>query len=182
MAILVSSIEQLEREFPKGEHLPKIIEYLRTLSEPEKIRQLRSLKDGESHEENLVGGGFDKKIYVVELKMATRPIEDRFYEAHRKFLDIQVMVSGEEEIRVTSLDGLEVLREGENRYVPFWGGVYDNERDIMLYSNKKKGSSLIMEPGRIAVFFPEDAHMTLGRGSDSIIKVVIKYSVDLLKH
>lgn len=76
----------------------------------------------------------------------TAPASEKQIEAHRNYIDIQYMVSGEEMIGYTGSQNLTVT-------VP-----YSSDSDIEFYSHKNT-TFCYLEPGTFAVFFPEDPHM-----------------------
>lgn len=98
----------------------------------------------------------------------TQPAEERKYEAHKKYIDVQFLYSGTEAIRVTPIQGLTVA-------TPF-----DVQKDIVFYEHNRNFETVVLRPGRFAVFFPEDAHMPLCQqeGIQKLHKVVVKISVD----
>lgn len=99
------------------------------------------------------------------------PHEGRF-EAHRRFIDIQILLSGTEMINVSPLDGL--IPETD----------FDEQNDIRFY--RQIDVSLVrltMLPGNFALFFPQDAHcprLTPQTEALEVKKAVIKIDVRLL--
>ena len=100
----------------------------------------------------------------------TKKREDSSYESHRKYIDLQYLIQGEELIEVSPTHKLSITHN------------YNEEKDYALYNNDIHGSSLYMKPGMIAIFFPEDGHMPglIKTESSKIIKSVVKYSTDLI--
>ncbi|MCQ2958322.1 MAG: YhcH/YjgK/YiaL family protein [Candidatus Gastranaerophilales bacterium] len=66
-------------------------------------------------------------------------------EAHRKYIDIQYIISGEEQMGVSLLKNLTPITE------------YDEEKDIIFY-NGKADLNLVKE-NEFIIFYPEDAHL-----------------------
>jgi YhcH/YjgK/YiaL family protein len=91
------------------------------------------------------------------------------FEAHRVYADIQVVVSGKEQIGLTPYDATVIT-------IP-----YDEERDIMFMS-AAEAKDLIASPGRFFLFFPNDAHRPSVRvhenDSSLVKKVVVKVKLD----
>lgn len=102
---------------------------------------------------------------VVEIRHARGRAESPL-EAHRRFIDIQLTVSGDEEI------GWRPLAECVNPR-----GDFDAGRDIGFFADPP----LVWLPvpaGYFAVFFPEDAHAPLaGRGA--LRKLIAKVPVSV---
>ena len=94
-------------------------------------------------------------------------------ETHRKYVDIQVLISGSETFEIFPKQGLTVSES----YIP--------ERDVEFYQvPAETRAKITMNPGQFIVFFPEDAHMPClmtGNSPQPVKKVVIKVAVDLLK-
>ena len=99
----------------------------------------------------------------------TRPLDQAVLEAHRRYIDIQMVLSGAEIMRVFPVAGL-VVRD-----------PYDAARDVSFYQAPVECPvRLAMGPGRFAVFFPQDAHMPClmaGAAVQTVKKVVIKLAV-----
>ncbi len=106
----------------------------------------------------------DRLFALVSRKSArTRP--QALLEAHRHFIDIQLLLAGEEELGWRNQPHCTQI---ETPYQP--------ERDIEFYSDEPQ-SWLSLTAGHFALFFPEDAHAPMvGRGL--IHKVVFKVAVD----
>lgn len=88
----------------------------------------------------------DDRLFASVASYETGTRDERRFEAHRKYIDVQVLLEGEESIEV-SLD--------EDR--PFVE-AYDEARDVMFLKPPVQVASLPMHPGFFAVFFPHDLH------------------------
>lgn len=112
------------------------------------------------------------KITANLQRYTTRPAAACKPESHKKFVDIQFVVAGEEELGWCPLDkDLPVA-------VP-----YDEQKDIVFYEQLRPVSTIALLPGTFAVLFPEDVHrpqVTLGENPASVTKVVVKIAVDCL--
>ncbi len=93
-------------------------------------------------------------------------------ETHRKYVDIQVLLSGSECLEIFPKNGLKVSQP------------YNPEKDAEFYQVPADAPVRItLSPGEFLVFFPEDAHMPglmSGNVSQPVKKVVIKVAADLL--
>ncbi len=98
--------------------------------------------------------------------------EPHKFEAHRKYVDIQFLLEGQENIESTALNGLTVDIS------------YDAEKDVETYEqtdNRKIITHLM--PGMFIAFFPQDAHMpgvSAGGSTTFVKKAVVKIKTDLL--
>lgn len=92
-------------------------------------------------------------------------------ETHQKYIDVQCVVDGEEQVLWHPKQGLVISQP------------YDPLEDVELYPCPQAGpSSLILQPGRFAVFFPQDAHtgqLPVGEPGRTILKVVFKVPTSL---
>jgi len=100
----------------------------------------------------------------------TKPHPDAKLETHRRYIDIQLLLSGTECINVFPKTGLTVSEP------------YDPDKDAEFYQVPEKAPVRVtLKPGRFIVFFPEDAHMPCLRSGDTsqpVRKVVIKLLAD----
>jgi biofilm protein TabA len=85
-------------------------------------------------------------LFIIISEYTTKPKSESQYEAHRKYIDIQILIKGEENIYWLPVDGLNVSKE------------YSEETDAALFE-EASGSLICMERGYFALFFPKDAHM-----------------------
>ncbi len=89
-----------------------------------------------------------EKMYVMVQGYTTQPREACRYEAHRRYIDIQLLLAGEEIIEVMSVAGLPPE-------VP-----YDGTRDVAFFRTPEtRGAQILLRPGDFAIFLPDDAHM-----------------------
>ncbi|MBF0170874.1 MAG: YhcH/YjgK/YiaL family protein [Nitrospinae bacterium] len=106
--------------------------------------------------------------YVTVADYETAPAEGKRFEAHKRFIDIQLVTVGEEQIDVASLDGMAVA-------IPYADGA-----DIAFYDDPSRWSTLALGPCLFAVFYPDDAHrpgVALPTGAARVRKVVVKIPV-----
>lgn len=86
------------------------------------------------------------------------------FEAHRKYIDIQVPLSGEESFGVMPVAQ---CRQQD--------GEFDTEKDIVFFNDPVAASTIFTaQPGQVVVFGPDDAHAPLigeGRVHKAIFKV-----------
>ena len=85
-------------------------------------------------------------------------------EAHRRYVDVQVVLAGQEIIGYSPLAQCQSGGKG-----------YDPRKDIEFYATPA-GQWMHVPPGAFAVYFPCDAHAPLA-GEGPVHKVVIKLAV-----
>ena len=106
-------------------------------------------------------------VYIIVSEAETRPAEQVRFEAHRRYIDIQLVVRGQESIGVTPLAGLVTTEP------------YDAARDIEFFAVPQQSETLALRAGDFAVFTPGDAHQPSLHldGPHVSRKVVVKVSV-----
>jgi biofilm protein TabA len=82
-------------------------------------------------------------------------------EAHRRYIDIQYVIAGREEIGWKDLRGCTQP-----------SGSFDSAKDIIFFKDQPD-LWLTLNPGTFAIFYPEDAHAP-GVSSAAVHKVVVK--------
>ncbi|MBE0598408.1 MAG: YhcH/YjgK/YiaL family protein [Desulfuromonadales bacterium] len=103
--------------------------------------------------------------FALVSEYQTRPLEDCFIECHRRYIDIQLLLSGREAVGFCSRDA--------GRELP-----YDEEKDFLVLTGET--DFLTFAPGSFAIFFPDDGHMPMIRLDDqaeAVKKVVFKIPV-----
>ncbi|MBR4673068.1 MAG: YhcH/YjgK/YiaL family protein [Victivallales bacterium] len=102
-------------------------------------------------------------LYAMIQEPEGKPQEAAKLEVHRKYIDLQFVVSGNETMGWAPICGL-------GHATPF-----DDAKDFGLFTDKPQ-SWFDVRPGCFAIFFPEDAHApNVGTGKHR--KVVIKIAI-----
>jgi YhcH/YjgK/YiaL family protein len=112
------------------------------------------------------------RLYGMLNEYQTEPKNKRRPEAHRKHIDVQYIVSGQELIGYTRLvEGLTVL---EDRMADW---------DVIHYADVPNETDLLMTAGMYAIFFPWDVHRpNCAKGAaQPVRKVVLKVAVTELE-
>ncbi|EAI6283966.1 DUF386 domain-containing protein [Campylobacter coli] len=107
-------------------------------------------------------------IFALEQAYFTKNESQAFFESHRDYMDIQLIVSGEEKIEFGNKELFEIEKE------------YDETKDLIVYKKPKFSvSSLVLNTNDIAIFYPEDVHMPglSIEHSSYVIKTVIKCKI-----
>jgi len=111
-------------------------------------------------------------IFALVMGYATRPPEAGLLEAHRDYVDIQMVLAGREGCECFPLAGL----------VP--DCPYDPAKDVQFFRRPAAGPArLELQPGLFVALFPADAHLLsvqLGDQPEAVHKVVVKVRRDLL--
>ncbi len=94
---------------------------------------------------------------------ATKSPEEKFIKCHRKFIDVQVMLSGAERIGFANRQQCAVL------------SPYDEENDVEKLTGP--ADFFTLRENDFAIFFPHDAHMPgliSAGGAGKVLKMVVK--------
>lgn len=112
-----------------------------------------------------------KDIYVSINEYQTEPRDARRAEAHVEYLDIQYIISGQEQIGCSIFSPAnEVLTDD----------LADN--DVIFYKNVERETELVMTEGTYAIFFPWDVHRPncLLDQTGKVKKAVVKIKMSLI--
>lgn len=87
-------------------------------------------------------------VFAMEQVYVPKPRHEGFFESHRKYIDVQVIVAGVEIMEVEDIARLAVTMD------------YDAERDLVKYATlAPHAARLVMRAGDVALFWPADGHM-----------------------
>jgi len=103
------------------------------------------------------------RLYVMVSEYETKDDREWILEAHRNYIDLQLVISGSELFLHAPLESIETTQE------------YSSETDCLL-GRSKSAVSLPLSPGSCAVFFPWDAHKCClpGKTKEKVRKLVFK--------
>ena len=107
--------------------------------------------------------GEDLFVNIVEYE--TTSADKRFWEAHRQYLDVHLMLEGSEQIDLNSIQNME-----QKEYV---------EADDFLPMEGEKSTSVILKKGDFLICYPDDGHRTavVVNGPEKIKKAIFKVRI-----
>jgi len=85
-------------------------------------------------------------VYANVQQYNTRPWEEGAFEAHRQYIDIQFVASGEEIITVAPVGALELTED------------HFSEGDYGKYADTVRGEDYVLGAGDFLILYPEDGH------------------------
>jgi len=102
------------------------------------------------------------EMFALVQDYVTRPRGDVLWEAHRSYIDVQFIVSGEEMLGYGELSAMQAS-------VP-----YDATKDCLRAVGE--GSFVRALPGTFLIFYPQDVHMpgVMASRAQAVRKVVVK--------
>ena len=109
--------------------------------------------------------------YIKVMSHETLEVSD-IIESHQREIDIQILLSGAEKIRIFSEEHVRIKSD------------YNPEIDCTFYTvNGDAHSEVVLQPGYFAMFFPQDIHNPLiaNNNIQSLKKIVIKIDVNWYK-
>lgn len=115
-----------------------------------------------------VKGKFDisePSKFGIGIEYTTKISEEGLWEAHRKYLDIHVILEGEELVEIADISNMTSTKDYEDDYELFSG-----EKDF----------SVNVVPGDFLVLFPNEVHKTGVKITDAtaVKKIVFKLLLD----
>lgn len=141
-------------------------------------KALHTLKDMDlaNHETGAFPMALDGVEMILQvMDLETSPREAHEPEIHRKYVDLQLLVSGGPEVHTFFPDGgKETVKDDR----------LDTPKDILFYENRPETAKIegrvVLEPGDFAIYFPWDIHVP-GQcdadGPKAYRKIVLKVPV-----
>ncbi|MCL2512703.1 MAG: YhcH/YjgK/YiaL family protein [Oscillospiraceae bacterium] len=153
--MVIDKYENLKMYLPLAKGLDTALEYL------ESVRG----KELEAGRHEIDGGN----VFVMIQDYVTKPEEGAFFEAHRQYIDLQLMVKGRELMNWAPLCEIKDKEVSEE---------FSKGGDIAFYNGETKLAIQQFED-YFVLFFPDDAHMPclqLGE-PEKVLKIVIKIKI-----
>src|SRR5262245_22714158 len=135
---LYGSIETVRAQLPRADGFATAFAYVAELMQPGSAAhtRVRGIAPGDTIKTELTGGAL-----VIEQAYESRLRADTFFESHRKYIDVQVVVEGEEAMEVADVARMTVKQP------------YNEKRDLIIYEDNTEASVLRVHAGQVAVFF-----------------------------
>lgn len=107
----------------------------------------------------------DEVYYSCDMQK-TRKEETALYEAHQKYIDIHICLSGQERIKVAPINKLECTE------------VYNAQKDVQWFKGKEEWD-ITLNAGEFMICFAGDAHMPLlDHGKElEFKKIIVKAAI-----
>ena len=110
------------------------------------------------------------QLFAIVQEYDTKDSSTEKLEAHKKYIDVQFMIHGQERMGHTLLNNQIPTRD------------YQSEDDFMLFDEAPDFFSVVTE-GMFTIFYPTDLHMPciLHQASSHVRKVVVKVGIDYVR-
>ena len=126
------------------------------------------VKKNENKILSLVNGSYDVGYNDIKMNLGkyfTKKENEKFWESHKKYLDVQIMINGTEKVSVGDMRNMDIKS-------------FDAEKDLVILDGEKT-FDIIMTTGDVLVFFPNDVHkpelnVSENDNSGNIRKIVTK--------
>ena len=152
--MLVSDLDHVDHQIVATAGLQKAFAFLQS-------RDIRSLPDGSVE----IDGD---RVFAIVQRYETMVADSPKLECHRKYIDVQFIVSGDEVIGWAPFERMTITE------------AYDADKDI-CFGTVAKGTwtPVHLRAGQLAVLWPEDGHAPkLANGVPSqVMKIVVKVAV-----
>jgi len=96
---------------------------------------------------SLENGSYDIGYNGIKMnvgKYFTKKENDKFWESHKRYLDVQIMIDGSERVVFNDIRNMKEKS-------------FDPERDLVILEGNKL-FDIVIENGDVLVFFPNDVH------------------------
>lgn len=148
--MVIDQLKNAHHYYNLGEGIAAALRYLQN-TDATKVEPGRYVLDGD-------------RLFAMVQQYETKPKAQGFWEAHRKYIDVQYVAQGTEHMGFSHLSQL--------RPQP-----YDEEKDFLKLEGE--GEFVLMQAGTFVILGPEDAHMP-GMAVDQplpVRKVVVKVRI-----
>ena len=108
------------------------------------------------------------EVFALVQRYQTRPVDGMQLEAHRRYIDVQYLVSGREVIHWAPLRELAHVTQ-----------PYDATKDAGLFALSPGTVPVPLRSGQFMILFPDDAHAPCccADAPSEVVKVVVKVEV-----
>ena len=107
------------------------------------------------------------RVKTIVSAYKTKEVNEYGYEAHRKFIDIQYLLSGTEKVCCQPIEQLKETKP------------YSEENDAAFYTANTNPVEMTIGNGYFTIFFPQDGHMPClsVEKPENVKKVVVKVQI-----
>lgn len=109
-----------------------------------------------------------ENLFITIAEFDGKQADEAKLEAHKKYIDIQIVLSGQETMGWSCIDNCKNVID-----------PYNSDKDIIFFS-EKPSTYLIVNPEEFAIYFPEDGHapgISKSRIKKAIVKVLVETSL-----
>ena len=106
-------------------------------------------------------------IYAMVTTYDTKPAGSLKFEAHKKYIDLQLLLEGTEFLDVTLSESCKI------------DTPYSEQNDVEFFESPQNFSTVLLEPGNFALLYPHDIHRPcrMIKTEKQVRKMVLKVRV-----
>jgi biofilm protein TabA len=151
--MIVADLKHIDRQCVMTDDMKKAVDFLR-------LRGIHELPDGRVELDS-------DRVFALVQRYETMQTPAPRFEAHRKYIDVQYIVSGEEIIGWTPMERMAITE------------AYDEEKDVCFGEEPVEWTPVHLRAGQLAVLFPEDGHAPKMAATTPVrvMKIVVKVAV-----
>ncbi len=152
--MIVTDLKHINAQCPMTNGMMKAVDFLR-------LRGIHELPDGKVE----IDGD---RVFALVQRYETLNAGAPKFECHRKYIDVQYIVSGEEVIGWTPTERMTITE------------AYDADRDICFGASSGEWTAVHLQAGQMAVLYPDDGHAPklAARAPSRVMKIVVKVASD----
>jgi YhcH/YjgK/YiaL family protein len=107
------------------------------------------------------------KLFYLVQKYSTKPRNEGQLEAHKKYIDIQYVLDGQESIFVENLSACKLA------------SAYNENDEAAIYDVPKSFSDIYLSKGMFCILFPQDGHLPCRTAvsESKVHKIVFKVAI-----
>lgn len=147
--MIIDTISSAKQYYSLHPMFEKAFEYI--------LENINNIKEGRTDIDS-------DNLYVMGANGLLKNKEEAFLEAHNRYIDIQIVIKGNETFGWSSRK--RCFSEQAD---------YNSEKDIVFY-NDTPSTYFTLTPDEFVIFFPEDSHAPLV-GDGNIVKAVVKVKI-----
>lgn len=104
----------------------------------------------------------DEQFFYNVQEYVTKYNPLKHFESHRKYVDIQMLITGEENLQVIDANKLQVEE------------AYNEDKERITYHPSSTAASIVLRKGSAVVLYPKDAHRTIAyNGKTCNVKKIV---------
>ncbi len=149
--MIYDSLKNCDRYAPAHDGFSKAFDFIKK-AQAEKLSEGRYEIDGD-------------RVYAFIQKYTSKLESESSFEAHKRYIDIQCILSGVEVMQFADVEAFTPSCE------------YNDERDVVFFNDREKVGTVVVREGEYGVFFPWDAHkpgMCFNASPAEVCKIVVK--------
>ena len=144
--MIIDRLENCEFYYGLGINFKRAFEYLKSVD-------LNNIECGKYE----IDGN---NIFISIMEYTTKNIDECLWEAHKKYIDIQYVISGSEKMGYINVNNISIING------------YNSDNDILF--GEGVGQFTIVKEGEFTIFTPNDGHMpSLNVNNPEVVKKAV---------